>query len=67
MFIAPLFAIPKYRSDLVFIDRWVSDVVHSHGGMLLSHREERDPALCHSTAGPDGIVLSEINQTEKAT
>ena len=36
----------------------------AHNGMLLSHEEE-NVATCSGMDGPEGIVLSEIDQREK--
>ena len=36
------------------IDRWLdqADVVHIHSGILLSHKKERNHAICSHTDGP---------------
>ena len=45
------------------------DVVHIYNGMLLSHKQERNNAICSNTDGPRDyhtyLILCEVSQTEK--
>ena len=36
-----------------------------HNGILLSHKKERNLAICDNMNGPEGVTLSEISKTEK--
>ena len=40
-------------------------VVHIHNGILLSHKEEQNSAICGNMMDLEDIMLSEISQTEK--
>ena len=40
------------------------DVLYLYSGILFSHEEEWNPAVCDMD-GPKGIMLSEISQREK--
>ena len=41
------------------------DVVHVYNGILLSHKKEWNLAICSNMDALEGIMLSEISQTEK--
>ena len=48
------------------VDRWMDkDVVHIYNAILLSHKTEWNNAICSNVDGPESIILSEVNQTEK--
>ena len=40
------------------------DVVYIHNGILLSCKKEQNFAICSNMDGLEGIMLSEISQTE---
>ena len=39
--------------------------IHAYDGILLSHEKEGNSAINDNMDGPEGIVPSEISQTEK--
>ena len=41
------------------------DVVNIHNRILLSHKKEWNSAICNNVMDLEGIMLSEIRQTEK--
>ena len=41
------------------------DVVYIYNGILLSHKKEGNHAICDNMDRSQGIMLSEINQTER--
>ena len=51
----------------VSIERWMDkeDVVYVYNGILLSHYKRRIPTICFNVDGPEGIMLSEVCQSEK--
>ena len=48
------------------VDEWIKKaLVHLHNGLLLSHKKEGNLTLCTAWMDPEGIMLSEISQSEK--
>ena len=41
------------------------EVVHIYNGILLIHKKELNLTICETWTDKEGIVLSEINRTEK--
>ena len=41
------------------------DVVYIHNGILLSHKNEQNFAICSNMMGLEGIIISKISETEK--
>ena len=41
------------------------DVVHIYNGILLSHKKERNNAICTNMDGPRDYLLSKVSHTEK--
>jgi hypothetical protein len=39
------------------------NVVCRHNGVLFSHKEERNPAVCSKMGGNEGIMFSKISHT----
>lgn len=42
-----------------------NDGLHRYNGILLSHKKNKILPFATARMGPEGIVLSEISQTEK--
>ena len=64
VFRVALFTIAKTEATSVSTNRWTDkeDVVYIYHGILLSHKNEWNVAICSNS---EGILLSEISQTEK--
>ena len=67
MFVAVLFTMVKTGATRVSVNRQVGKkaVAHLRNGILLSHKKEWNLTICNSTDGLEGIVLSEVTQSEK--
>ena len=69
MFIAALFTIAKIwkQPKCPTTDEWIKKMwcIYIHNGILLSHLKKRNLAICNNMNEHEGIMLSEISQTEK--
>ena len=70
MFTAELFIIAKIWKQTKYpsIDKWIKmikDVVHIYNKIVLSHKKERNLAICYNMDDPKGTMLSEISQPKK--
>ena len=41
------------------------NVVHTHNGILFSHKKEGNPAICDNMNEPEDIMLGEVSQIQK--
>ena len=67
MFTAALFTIARIWKQLMSINRGMDkeDVVHIYNGILLSHKKERNRAICRTWIDLETVIQSEVSQKEK--
>ena len=66
IFIVALFTVAKKQPKCPSTDEWIKMwCIYTYNGILLSHKKGRNFAIC-SNMDTEGIMLSEISQTEKA-
>ena len=68
MFIAVLFTLAKIwkQPKYPLMDEWIKMWhTHAYTHILFSHEKEGNPVICETWINLEGIMLSEISQTEK--
>ena len=54
------------KEAVVWVDTYIHTVyIYTYSRILLCHKKEGNPAICPKWIDLDGIILSEVSQTEK--
>ena len=53
-----------WSTYILFINKPIF-ILYTHNGILFSHKKENNLAICNNMNRPEGIILSEISQTDK--